>query len=79
MMAHIARKKLKSLNNTQLQFWSYTLEIVILNFTPTYRKNQSFLDCENNSQVWNFAVARIPSNSQAVSPYQDVTSGSSNS
>lgn len=76
-MAHIARKKLKSLNNTVLWFWSYTLEMVILNFTPAYRKNRSFLDFENNSEVWNFAVDRISSNSQAVSFYQDATSGSS--
>lgn len=64
-------------NNTVLQLWSYTLEMVIFNFTPTYRKNQSFPDFENNSEVWNLAVDRMPSNSQAVSLYQDVTSGSS--
>lgn len=47
MMAHIAAKK--SLNNTALPFRSCTL--VILNFTPTYKNNQSFLDFENNSEV----------------------------
>lgn len=51
--------------------------MVIFNFTPTYRKNWSFPDFENNLEMWNFAVDRTASNSQAVSLYQDVTSGSS--
>lgn len=75
-MAHIASKKLKSW--TTLCYDSDpTLEMVILNFTPTNRKNWSFFDFENNSEVWNLAVDRIPSNSQAVHLYQDATSGSS--